>query len=463
MIKDVKQEISNLPVVAVVGRVNVGKSTFFNKLIEEDKAIVSKIPGTTRTSNEGVVLWRGKYFKLIDTGGLTFEDGVPLEEDILKQSQRAMKEADAIIFMVDAKTDIMPQEKELAKYMRRIIAKPVILVANKVDNKKIETQLLAGECYKLWLGEPFKISSASGRSIGDLLDHLFNILQKAKKRPKVQKDYQSIRVSLIGKPNAGKSSIFNKIIGEDRVIVNELPHTTREPFDTNVVYKYKVGKKDAVQNITFVDTAGIRRKTKVSGELERAGIQKSIDIAEKSDIILFVIDGNEIISSQDMQLGGLLEKRAKSVILLVNKWDLSEDNSDTKRHLVEKMVYSYFPHLDFAPIIFVSGKTGYGIHKIMPTLIRAWQARHTEIPVKTLEYFLKEVVSKHQPSRDKGSRNPKIMGIRQININPPVIELAIKYRTSLHYSYVNFIKNKFREQFDFFASPIIIRLKKMKR
>ncbi len=463
MTKDVEQQMNNLPVVAIVGRVNVGKSTFFNKLIEKDKALVSNIPGTTRTSNEGLVLWRGKYFKLIDTGGLTFEDGVPLEEDILKQSQRAMKEADVVIFMIDAKTDIMPQEKELAKYMRRIISKPVLLVANKVDNKRIETQLISGEWYKLGLGEPFKISSASGRSIGDFLDHLFKVLQKTKKRAKKQKETESIKVSLIGKPNVGKSSIFNKIIGEDKVIVSEMAHTTREPFDTNVTYKYKVGGKELSQNITFIDTAGIRRKTKVSGELEKKGIQKSIKTVEESDIILFVIDANEIISSQDMQLGGLIEKRAKSVILLVNKWDLSENNSDTQRHAVEKMVYSHFPHLDFAPIVFVSGKTGYSIHKILPLIMRAWQTRHTTIPVKTLEYFLREMTSKHRPSRGKGTRHPKIMGIRQIGSNPPVIELAIKYRTSLHYSYVNFIKNKLREQFDFFASPIIIKLRKMKK
>lgn len=463
MTKDVTQEMNNLPIVAIVGRVNVGKSTFFNKLIESDKAITSNIPGTTRTSNEGLVLWRGKYFKLIDTGGLTFEDDVPLEADILKQSQRAMKEADAIIFMIDGKTDVLPQEKELAKHIRRIVSKPVILVANKVDNKKIEAQLLSGEWYKLGLGEPFKISSASGRSIGDLLDHLFGILQKSKKRPKKQPDTAPIKVSLIGKPNVGKSSIFNSMIGEDKVIVNEMPHTTREPFDTNVIYKYKVGKKTISQNITFVDTAGIRRKTKVSGELERKGIQKSIKMVEETDIVLFVIDGNDLISSQDMQLGGLVEKRAKSVILLINKWDLSDDNSDTKRHAVERMVYSHFPHLDFAPIVFISGKTGYGVHKILPLIVRAWEARHITIQVKALEHFIKEVTEVHRPSRGKGTRHPKIMGIRQIDTNPPVIELAVKYRTSLHYSYVNFIKNKFRERFDFFASPIIIRLRKMHR
>jgi GTP-binding protein len=465
MTKDVKIDIDSLPIIALVGRVNVGKSTLFNRLIEQDKAIVSDIPGTTRTSNEGVVLWRGKYMRLIDTGGLTFEDNVPLEEDILKQSQRAMKEADLILFVVDAKTDILPQEKELAKYMRRIITKPVMLVANKVDNKRIETELISGQWHKLGMGEPFAVSAASGRSLGDLLDNIFSTLQKTKKRPKTKKETKEkpIRVSLIGKPNVGKSSIFNKLIGEEKVIVSEMAHTTREPFDTDIIYSHSQGKKQIKQKITFVDTAGIRRKTKVSGELEKKGIHKSIKSIEDSDIILFVIDGNEKLSSQDMQLGGLVEKRGKSVILIVNKWDLSEDNSDNKRHNVEKMIYSYFPHLNFAPIVFVSGKTGYRIHQIMPLIIKAWQARQTEIPVKALEHFLERATKEHRPARGKGTRHPKIMGIRQLGTNPPVIELMIKYRTSLHLSYVNFIENKMREQFDFFATPIIIRLTKMKR
>jgi len=465
MTKDVRIDIDNLPVVALVGRVNVGKSTIFNKMIEDSKAIVSDIPGTTRTSNEGIVLWRGKYIRLVDTGGLTFEDGVELEEDILKQSKRAMKEADIILFVIDAKTDILPQEKELAKYMRRIITKPVILIANKVDNKRAESELLSGDWHKLGMGEPFAISAANGRSVGDLLDRLFSLLSKSKRRPKKKDTDQQnrIRVTLIGKPNVGKSSLFNKLIGEDKVIVSDIAHTTREPHDTDVTYEYNVGKKKIKQKITFVDTAGIRRKTKVSGPLERKGIHKSISAVEDSDIILFVIDGGQVLSSQDMQLGGLVEKRGKSVILIINKWDLAQDNSDTQRHKVEKMVYAHFPHLNFAPIIFASGKTEYNVHKIMPLIMKVWNGRQTRIPVKALENFLSQAIKKHRPSKGKGTRHPKIMGIRQLDINPPVIEMMIKYRTSLHPSYVNFIENKLREQFDFFGTPIIIKLTKMKR
>lgn len=447
---------NNLPVIALVGRVNVGKSTLFNKLVEEQKAIVSKTPGTTRTSNEGIIIWRGKQAKIIDTGGLTFTDEVPLEEDILKQSERAMKEADVIIFVADAKEGILPQEKELAKRLRRIETKPVFFLANKADNKKIENNLMEPDWYKLGLGEPIPVSAASGRNVGDFLDILFKALHKTKRRPKkAKKEERAIQVSIIGKPNVGKSSLFNKLVGQEKVIVSDMAHTTRESHDTLVAYDK--------QKINFIDTAGIRRKSKVSGLLERAGIGKSLESIDDSDIILFVIDGRETISSQDMQLGGLLERHAKSVILIVNKWDLSEDNSDHARQEVQKMIYSYFPHLKFAPIIFTSGKTGYGVHKIFPELIHAFGARNIEIPSLVLDNFLDQATKEHRPARGKGTRHPKLLGMKQINVGPPIFQVYVKYRTSLHRSYLNFLENKLREQFDFYATPIVIKLTKMKR
>ena len=461
----VKIDLQNLPTIALVGRVNVGKSTLFNKLTETNKAIVSDIPGTTRTSNEGLILWRGKYVKLVDTGGLTFEDEVPFEDDILQQSERAMKTADIIIFMTDGQEGILPQERELAKRMRRIINKPVVFVANKIDNKRQEFNLTEPEWTKLGLGEPFSISAAAGRNVGDLLDHLYSLLNKTKIRPKQIKDPKGdiINISIIGKPNVGKSSLFNKLIGEEKVIVSDIAHTTREPHDTLVNYEYKLGTKLKKQQINFVDTAGIRRKSKVGGKLEREGIHKSIQSIEDSELVLFVIDGSEVISTQDMQLGGLLEKKSKSVIIVVNKWDLSEEKSDTYRNHVKSMVYSYFPHLDFSPIVFVSGKTGYCVHDIFPLITRTWNARHTEIPNDTLHGFIEHIQKIHRPARGKGTRQPKILGMKQLRTNPPIFEIVVKFRTSLHRSYLNFIENKLREQFDFFATPIVIKITKNKR
>ncbi len=460
-----KIELANLPTVVLVGRVNVGKSTLFNKLIEQEKAIISQVPGTTRTSNEGLVLWRGKYFRLIDTGGLTFTDDVPLEKDILEQTERAMKQADIIIFVADAKDGVLPQEKELAKRIRRIETKPVLFIANKVDSTKIELNLTEPEWSRLGLGEPISVSAANGRNVGDFLDIIHKTLNKLKKRPKVKKDKlaKPINVAIIGKPNVGKSSLFNKLIGQKKVIVNEMAHTTREPHDILVEYSYEEGKKTKKQMITFVDTAGIRRKSKVTGKLEREGIFKSIDAIKQADIVLFVIDGSDTISSQDKQLAGMLEKNIKSVILVVNKWDLAEDTSDTFRNDVKRMIYAHFPHLDFAPILFTSGKTGYRVHDVFPLITKAWEARQTITEPRQLEKFIEYIAKKHLPSRGKGTRQPKIMGFKQLEYNPPVFEATIKFRTSLHRSYLNFIENKLREQYNFFATPLMIKLTKNKR
>lgn len=456
----------NLPVVVLVGRVNVGKSTLFNRLLEEHKAMVSPIPGTTRTNNEGLVTWRGKNFKVIDTGGLTFDEEIPLENEIIRQSERALKEADLVVFVTDAMEGVLPQEYELAKRLRQKSKVPVMLVANKVDRQSIEANIHSPEWSKFALGLPFPISANNGKNVGEFLDEVFKHLNKASIRPKTVKteDYEGlIQVSLIGKPNVGKSSLFNKLIGEEKVIVSDMPHTTREPHDTLVIYKHTEDGKEVDQKINFIDTAGIRRKAKVDGSLERLGIGKSLKSLEESNILLFVLDGSEPITHQDMQLGGLMERHSKSVIILINKWDLAEDNSDHARNEVKKMINSYFPHLHFAPILFISGKTGYRVHDIFPHIIHAWKARHIDLPNRLLEKFIERVVQEHRPARGKGTRHPEIRGFRQINNNPPIFEMFIKYRTSVHRSYVQFVENRMREEFDFYATPIVIKLTKMKK
>lgn len=474
MSRTVHEEKEIMPTVAIVGRVNVGKSTFFNKMIDENKAIVSTIAGTTRTNNIGTVWWRGEAFRLIDTGGLTFDDEVLFEDEILRQSERAMKEADLILFFIDAQEGVLPQERELAKRFRRMVAKPVVLVANKVDNQDIiQENLYDPSWYALGLGEPFPISASSGYNTGDLLDQIYEQLfadveeevpENEKEQYLDQKtDEDEIQISLIGKPNVGKSSLFNRLVGEERVIVSPMAHTTREPFDTVLQYQYELNEESETQAMRFIDTAGIRRKARVKGFLERMGIQKSINAIDQSDIVLFVVDATEPISSQDMQLGGLVEKRSKSVIILINKWDLVEDHSEQHQKEVKARICSYFPHLRFAEVLFVSGKLGTGVHKIFPKIMQVWRSRHTIIPESTLEKFLEYVTRKHLPSRGKGTRQPKVMGMRQINAAPPVFEIFIKYRTSIHRSYVHYLENRLREQFDFTGTPIVIKLRKMRR
>lgn len=463
MTKQTTTHITPMPTIVLVGRVNVGKSTLFNKLIEEQKAIISDIPGTTRTNNEGVMLWRGKQYRIVDTGGLTFEDDVAFETDILEQSQRSMKEADVILFITDAKAGVMPQERELAKRLRRIRKAPVLLIANKVDNRRIEGSLTEPEWYKLGLGEPLPLSGANGRNLGDALDiitqHADDHFGKISDADQDEPDM--INIALIGKPNVGKSSLFNKIIGEEKVIVSDVAHTTREPHDTVIAYQPEEAEEASFLN--FIDTAGIRRKARVQGQLERQGIHKSIQAMERSDIILMTIDGNEPISSQDMQLGGLLKKHNKSVIILINKWDLTEDNSDTRRKEVKQMVLAHFPHLKFAEVLFVSGKTGYSVHKLFPLILKVWGGRHTHIANRALEKFLERVTKQHRPSRGKGTRHPKLLGMRQLRTNPPIFELFVKYRTSLHRSYIHFLENRLREEYNFSGTPIVIKLTKIKR
>jgi GTP-binding protein len=445
----------DLPVVAIVGRVNVGKSTLFNKIIEKNLAMVSTIPGTTRTRNIAIASWRGKQFRVIDTGGLTFSDDVLLEDDIIKQTEIALGEADVVVFVVDIQSGLLPQEVELAKRLRTMIKnKPIVLVANKADNPALTTALYEREWLKLGLGEPMPVSAVNGSNVGDLLDLIYKNLNKQKRRPKKYEEVTPIRVAIMGRPNVGKSSLFNKLIGEDRVIVNSMAHTTREPHDTLVEVD---GDK-----LLFVDTAGIRRKAKVSGELEQLGIQKSIATVNNSDIVLLVLDASEPITDQDQQLAGLLREHTRSVIIVINKWDTAADNSDKFRNDTKADIYASFPHLNFAPIVFTSAKTEYKIHQIFPLIKQAWAGRQIVIPEDVLKDFLKRVTKKHLPTKGQGVRHPKILAITQLGYNPPIFELTVKSNTSVHISYVHYVSNRLREEFGFFAAPIIMKLSKLK-
>ena len=446
----------NLPTVALVGRVNVGKSSLFNRIIEQQHALVSDIPGTTRTRNVAVASWRGKNFRIIDTGGLTFSENVPLEEDIVKQTEIALTEADIIIFVTDIQEGLLPQERELAKRLtKRVDQKPLFLIANKADNISFYPRVHEREWLRLGLGTPMPVSAANGTNVGDLLDKIYTQLNKLSRRPKKLKTIKSIKVAIMGRPNVGKSSLFNKLIGEERVIVSPYAHTTREPHDILV--------DSEGQSILFIDTAGIRRKAKVSGELERIGITKSIATVNKADIVLLVLDATEPITDQDQQLAGLLREHTRSVVIIINKWDLAEENSDEFRNNVKKDIYAAFPHLSFAPIVFTSAATEYRVHQIFPLIKQAWEARQIVLDDAVLHDFLKRVTKKHLPTRDKGVRHPKVLKLIQLGYNPPMFEMQIKSNTSVHISYVHYIENQLRREFSFFASPIVMKLSKLKR
>lgn len=444
----------DLPTIALVGRVNVGKSTLFNRITETNKALISKIAGTTRTRNIEVASWRGKNFYLVDTGGLTFSENVPLEDEIIKQTEMAMDESDLILFVIDIQAGILPQERELARRLIKNKSK-VIFVANKADSEKWRSEVFNQEILSLGFGEPFPVSATNGANLGNLLEKIYHQLGKISRRPKKVKKLNPIKVAVIGKPNVGKSSIFNKLIGKDQVIVSKMAHTTREPHDMLVMADK--------QPILFIDTAGIRRKSNVSGELERGGIAKSIQTIKKSDIVLLLLDASEPVTNQDQQLAGLLRESTKSVILIINKWDLADSNEDSFRNAVKDKIKADFPHLDFAPIVFVSAKTEYRVHQIFPLIMRAWEERHKILPEADLHAFFKKITKEHRPSKGKGTRHPEILSFHQIHNNPPMFEMRIKSKTSVHFSYVHYIENRLREEFGFFGAPIIIKLTKLRR
>jgi len=466
-----------LPTITLVGRVNVGKSTLFNKIIEQNRAIVSSIPGTTRTRNIGVVSWRGKQFTLVDTGGLTFSDEIPLEKEIIEQTELGIKEADLILFVVDIQAGLLPQERQLANRLIKDKSR-IIFVANKADSERLRMNAHEADWHKLGLGEPFPVSAANGSNVGNLLDEVFKRLHKGAghrhggaplhsggKKPRTLKEQKVIKIAMIGKPNVGKSSLFNDLVGKKEVIVSDMPHTTREPHDTLVEVDGKA--------LLFVDTAGIRRKSNVSGELEKAGIGKSIDAVKRADIVLLVLDASQPITVQDQQLGGFLRENTKSTIIVLNKWDLVEQeepsskgdskNTDAFKNDFKQKIYAAFPHLDFAPIIFTSAKSKYKIHLLFPLIFRAWEERHTIVPEAELKEFFKKVIKEHRPSRGKGTKHPDIVSFHQLHNNPPLFEMMIKFQTSIHFSYVRYMENRLRERFGFFAAPIVIKQTKLKR
>lgn len=434
----------------MVGRVNVGKSTLFNKVTETTQALVSSVPGTTRTRNVAHAWWRGVPLKLVDTGGLTFDDTVTLEKEIIKQTEIAIKEADLILFVVDVLTGVLPQERELAKRLRKL-KKPVILVGNKADSPKKEQGAYSGGWQALGFGDPLLISAASGRRVGDLLDEVYDALPK----PNIDdfNEEDAIKVALIGKPNVGKSSLFNALVGEDRVIVSPMAHTTREPHDTLVVWDG--------QPIKFIDTAGIRRPARMKAGLEKEGVKKSLKTLTKADIALLVVDSTDDLSAQEKRLASELEENAVGTIIVINKWDTVEGGSSAPaRNAARQQLQGHFPFATHAPITFTSALNKKGIHTLLPLIKKVDAARKRELTEEELAEFFRDVLRKHKPSRGKGTKHPRLTSFTQIDTNPPVFELRVKSNTSLHRSYVNYLKNQLRKQFDFTGAPIIIKLRK---
>lgn len=458
---------ASLPLVVLFGRANVGKSTLFNCLIGKKQALVSDIPGTTRDSNIGEVQWQGREFTLIDTGGILelkdLKEGKSVDKNEIsrlaqRQAVNYLKEADLVIFLTDNKSGLTAQDKELALFIKKNTdAKKIIVAANKVDSPL--DRLKTSEFYKLALGEPCPVSAANGSGTGDLLDVVVKklgqppsplALDDSAKNPEISPDTNHLlRVCVIGKPNVGKSSLLNSLLGYERVIVSPIPHTTREPQHTKIIYEN--------QPLLLIDTAGISKKGDKTSGLEKHGIAKSLSALAKSDLALLVLDISEPLTRQDARLAEEIVNNRKSFILIANKWDKALKR-DTKKYTY--YIYNELPFARYAPIQFISAKTGEKVKKILDLTLKINRERKIELPREELMDFLKRVVKTHLPSRGKGVHHPRIRDFYQLESNPPLFEIKIGPKEDLHFSYIRFLENRLRESYGFLGTPLNIQVAK---
>ena len=442
--------MSNLYKVAIVGRVNVGKSTLFNKLISDKKAIISKKAGTTRDRNYALCSWRDLSFHLIDTGGLEERSEHDVDKQISQQALQAIKEADLVLFVVDAKDGIMPDDQKLTKSFRKS-KQAKILVANKVDNNKIRNSI--ADFYKLNLGDPIPVSATSGIGTGDLLDEVVIRLKKLKKKKAKAKKEEGIRVAIVGKPNVGKSSIINSILGEKRLIVSQTPHTTRDSQDIELVFNK--------QKIILIDTAGMRRHSKRSKDsFEKQAVAQSIKSIQRADIVILVTDVTEKLSWQDKHLVDATQQAGTGLIFLANKWDLIEDKTTDTIKEFSNYYQKFFPFITWAPLLFTSAIEKLRLTKLLSLITDIYKEKNKTITDNALDKLLKNILRKHKPSRGAGTKHPYIYSLKQLRTNPPIFAIKINFKAVLHASYLRFIENNLRYKFGFEVVPIKIHVQK---
>lgn len=427
------------PVVAVVGRPNVGKSTFFNYLAGKRISIVEDTPGVTRDRIYAEVEWRNRKFTLIDTGGIE-----PYTEDIImqqmkRQAELAVDMADVILFMVDSRDGVTASDREVATMLRKS-KKPVLLVVNKVDRIG-DTPPEVYEFYNLGMGDILSVSSIHGLGMGDVLDAVYEYFPDEKEE---DIDEHIIKVAVVGKPNAGKSSLINKILGEERVIVSDIPGTTRDAIDTY----FKVDDDEFM----FIDTAGIRRKSKVTENIERYSTMRSWTAVERADVCLIMIDATEGVTEQDTKIAGYAHEQGKASIFVVNKWDLVEKETGTME-AYKKTVMDKFPFMSYAPILFISAKTGQRVTKLFEMIKYVADQATLRVTTGMLNDVLNEALAMVQPPSDKGKRL-KIYYMTQASVKPPAFVLFINRIDLMHYSYERYIENQLRKNFGFEGTPL---------
>jgi len=437
------------PIVAVVGRPNVGKSTLFNVLAGRKISIVKDTPGVTRDRIYADVSWLDKSFTLIDTGGIELDSKDVILAQMREQAQIAIDTADVIMFITDVRQGLTDADSKVADMLRRS-AKPVLLIVNKVDNfEKFMPDVY--EFYNLGIGDPIPISAESQLGLGDMLDE---VVKHFPQGGAADEEDERPKIAIVGKPNVGKSSIVNKLTGDTRVIVSDIAGTTRDAVDTDVKYNGR--------EYVFIDTAGLRRKSKIKEELERYSIIRAVSAVERADVVMVVIDATEGVTEQDAKIAGIAHERGKGIIILVNKWDAVEKNNKTMNEHTEKIkhILSFIP---YAEILFVSALTGQRLNKIYEMIDEIIDSRTMRVQTGVLNEILTEAVAMQQPPTDKGKRL-KLYYITQVSVGPPTFVIFVNDKNLMHFSYTRYIENRIRDTFGFRGTALhfIIRERKEK-
>ncbi len=424
------------PIVAIVGRQNVGKSTLLNRLAGKRIAIVADMPGTTRDRVFADVSWQDTSFTLVDTGGLEVQPSSAISLGVKEQVQAAIAEADVLIFLVDSEAGILPSDLEIAQMLRRS-SKPIILAANKSDNPKRESE--AVEFYEMGLGEPLAISAYHGRGTVELLDRVGALLPTPQEP---EAGAEIMKLAIVGRPNVGKSTLLNSLLGEERAIVDKTPGTTHDAINTLLDF--------GGQNVIVIDTAGIRRRGRWGKGVERYSVIRALRAIEEADVALLVLDATELLTSQDEHIAGYIQQAVKGVILVVNKWDLAvnQDMVESNRYIRKKLKF-----MSYAPVVYTSAKLGQGVDRVMPEAFEVYQERQKRIATTEVNSVVQRAVAAHNLPR-KGKKQLKILYATQAEVNPPTFVFFVNDPGLIHFSYQHYLENKLRQSFGFDGTPL---------
>lgn len=426
----------NKPIVAIVGRQNVGKSTLLNRLAGKRTAIVADMPGTTRDRVFTDITWQDASFTLVDTGGLEVRPSSAIAQRVKEQVQVAVAEADVIIFLVDSEAGVVPADLEIAQILRRS-DKPVILAANKSDNPKRENE--AVEFYEMGLGEPLAISAYHGRGTAELLDRV-GVLLPIPQKPETGAEI--MKLAIVGRPNVGKSTLLNSLLGEERAIVDKTPGTTHDATNSLLDFRGK--------NVIVIDTAGIRRRGRWGKGVERYSVIRALRAIDEADVVLLVLDATELLTSQDEHIAGYIQQAARGVIIVVNKWDLAvnQDMVEANRYIRKKLKF-----MSYAPIVYTSARLGQGVDRIMPQAFEVYQERQRRMPTTEVNSVVQQAVKAHNLPR-KGKKQLKILYATQAEIAPPTFVFFVNDPSLVHFSYQHYLENRLRQSFGFTGTPL---------